>query len=205
MLARVVLISLAVCAVSQARILKRSYGPSDFEAEIDIARDRKFILPSIGVQVQPTIANQQYCYYGLPGLKPAYIITEEGFVYYLINGQLVLAQGITTTGTSGQVTTGEVKTSSGGLLSFLGKPLDAVGDIISKTHDVASGVVNLPFEAGRQVISGVGLDDTLIGNVATGVLDIGEGIEQTKLGLLAGAAELPFRLAADVAYAVDKE
>lgn len=185
MLVRVALLALVFCTLSQAR-----------------PRERKALFPSLGVQVQPAIANQQYCYYGLPGLKPAYIITEDGLVYYLIGGQLVLAQGITTTG---QATTTEVKTSGGGLLSFLGKPLDAVGNIISQTHDVASGIVNLPFSAAREVVSGVGLQDTGIGKLATGIINTGEAIEQTKLGLLAGAAELPFRVAADIAYAVDEE
>jgi hypothetical protein len=95
--------------------------------------------------------------------------------------------------------------SSGGTLNLLTKPLDAAANIIDKTGNVANKVISLPFDAAREVVGGVGLDNTILGKVAGGVLDLGEGIEHTKMNLLSGVAQAPFRLASSILHKEEKK
>jgi len=86
--------------------------------------------------------------------------------------------------------------SSGGLFSFLAKPLSAVANIVDKTGDVASTIIDLPFDVVDEVVDATGLQNTFIGQAAGGILDAGQAIIQTPLKVVSGVVQAPLRLGA---------
>lgn len=82
---------------------------------------------------------------------------------------------------------------------------DAAGNIVEHVGDTASSIVNLPFSAAHEVISGVGLEETGVGELGNTVLDVGEAVLQAPVSLAENILKSPFRIASKLTAEEEKK
>jgi len=95
--------------------------------------------------------------------------------------------------------------SSGGLLSFLSKPISGLSKVVGFTGDVVQGIVDVPFSFAKDLVGVVGLDNSIVGKAATGILDTANTIVKAPVELVKNVGQLPLDLVANVVQAIDEE
>jgi hypothetical protein len=118
----------------------------------------------------------------LPGYQPLQF--QQQFIQQEVKKPLILEQ---------QVVQGLPSKTGGNLFSVLEKPVSAVGNIIDKTGNVLTSVVDVPANLAKDVVGAVGLDKSVIGHVASGVVDTAAAVVKAPVQLVSSVAQAPFK------------